>query len=192
MTDMVKIEGRQIEKLEYKNQPVVTMGMVDDLHQRVKGTARRTFNKNRERFIEGVDYFCVPRDEFLELGGRITSATSGGGHHGDGILFTESGYYLLTKPMKDDLSWRVFRVLLSDYFRMREQAPPATQGIDYDVYTAEVQKEAKDCLKQLELVVQVLGLPQKTHGVIKAMNEIITGVVSKVRSLAYRYPGDLF
>lgn len=32
-TSLVEVEGHAIERLEYRNQPVITLRMVDDLHE---------------------------------------------------------------------------------------------------------------------------------------------------------------
>lgn len=37
---------------------------VDAVHQRPRGTARRTFNANRQRLIAGEDYMQMSADEF--------------------------------------------------------------------------------------------------------------------------------
>ncbi|MCE2578091.1 ORF6N domain-containing protein [Gluconacetobacter entanii] len=52
----VTINGRPVSILEYRGQRVITMAMVDNLHDRPKGTARKRFNENRVRFIEGADF----------------------------------------------------------------------------------------------------------------------------------------
>lgn len=68
MTDIVVINGKEIEKIEYRQQPVITMPMIDDLHQRPKDTASQTFRRNKGRFIENQDYFVVPYKEWSGLG----------------------------------------------------------------------------------------------------------------------------
>jgi hypothetical protein len=42
---------------------VVTLAMVDQVHQRPKDTARRNFNEHLARLIDGEDYFKVCADE---------------------------------------------------------------------------------------------------------------------------------
>ncbi len=71
MTDVVVINGKEIEKIEYRQQPVITMPMIDDLHQRPKDTARKTFHRNKDRFIEEQDYFVAPYEEWSRLGMNV-------------------------------------------------------------------------------------------------------------------------
>src|SRR5438874_2681692 len=55
MNDMVK---RLADRpLVHREQRVITLRMMDELHQRTEGTAKRNFRENREKLIEGDDYF---------------------------------------------------------------------------------------------------------------------------------------
>lgn len=43
---VVQIADTQVQQITYKGEPVVTFAMVDEVHQRADGTARRNFNDN--------------------------------------------------------------------------------------------------------------------------------------------------
>lgn len=139
MKTLITINNQQIERLEYKGRPVITLPMVDQLHERPEDTAGRNFRKHRKRFIKGEDYFNVPYKEWSQiLNRRISSVQNSpenkgnsgstnfvepetsrkNGHRGSMIFLTESGYLMLTKPFQDDLAWAVQRQLVNRYFRM--------------------------------------------------------------------------
>lgn len=108
----VAINGQTVTVVEYAGQRVVTLGMVDVLHQRPEGTARRNFNTNKQHFVEGEDYVSVCADEIrtrkiLEISPKAQS---------DITLLTESGYAMLAKSFTDDLAWKVQRQLVRSYF----------------------------------------------------------------------------
>lgn len=108
----VAINGQAVTVVEYAGQRVVTLGMVDALHQRPEGTARRNFNTNKQHFVEGEDYISVCADEIrtrkiLEISPKAQS---------DITLLTESGYAMLAKSFTDDLAWKVQRQLVRSYF----------------------------------------------------------------------------
>ena len=86
------------------------------VHGRPAGTARKRFNDNIERFIEGEDYFKVCASEIRTHKIMDISPKS----HGDIILLTENGYLMLVKSLTDDLSWAVQRQLVNTYFRAKE------------------------------------------------------------------------
>ncbi|KPA14474.1 KilA-N, DNA-binding domain protein [Candidatus Magnetomorum sp. HK-1] len=45
--EMVEINGLQVAKIKYKGLPVITLRMMDEMHQRFEGAARQTFNRNK-------------------------------------------------------------------------------------------------------------------------------------------------
>lgn len=104
--------------IEIKGQRLVTLAMVDKVHQRPDGTAKRNFHDHRSRFIEAEDYFVVTGDEIRtqSLGHAFAPRTS------KGILLTESGYLMLVKSFTDDLAWEVQRKLIKHYFRVKDPA----------------------------------------------------------------------
>ena len=105
----VTINQTELPVKEYQGQRVVTMKEIDAVHQRPEGTARRNFNANKHRFIEGVDYFVRTASEAAEEFGIIAPSNL--------TLITETGYLMLVKLFKDDLAWTVQRQLVNVYFR---------------------------------------------------------------------------
>ena len=55
MSKLVKIVGRKVPPMFYKKRPVVTFRQVDELHQRKANSAMQSFNRHRDKLIEGKD-----------------------------------------------------------------------------------------------------------------------------------------
>ncbi len=55
----VLINETEIKPVEYRNQRVITLPMMDKIHGRSSGNARKRFNDNKSRLVEGEDYFEV-------------------------------------------------------------------------------------------------------------------------------------
>lgn len=108
-----------IPVLEYQAQRVVTFAMVDEAHERPKGTSKAAFYRNRSRFMEGRHFFEVSKDVIRTQ----TFLRAFPAHTKKGILITEMGYLLLVKPFNDDLSWLIQERLVSAYFRHVPQFP---------------------------------------------------------------------
>lgn len=108
----VSIVGTDIQQITYKGDPVVTFAMVDEVHQRPSGTARRNFNDNRERFVEGADFIELTSDEIRTMSeaGVFPPRTA------RGTILTKRGYLKLTKPMNDDRAWQVQGEMIDRYF----------------------------------------------------------------------------
>jgi hypothetical protein len=109
----VTIRGHHLPIIEHQGQRVVTLAMVDEVHERPEGTARKRFSDNRVRFVEIEDFFEVTASEIRtqSLAEAFPPRTS------KGILLTESGYLMLVKSLSDDLAWDVQRQLVRSYFR---------------------------------------------------------------------------
>lgn len=114
---VINIANSDLTILEHKGKRVVTLAMVDQVHQRPAGTAKRNFHENRSRFEEGKHYFLVPRacaDEFRTLGVEIPNRGL--------TVLTQRGYLLLVKSFTDELSWQVQDMLVDGYFEGQRQA----------------------------------------------------------------------
>ncbi|MGJ7552646.1 ORF6N domain-containing protein [Variovorax sp. RB3P1] len=124
----VTIGDTSLGIIEFNGQRAVTLGQVDAVHQRPKGTARRNFNVNRARLILGEDYMQMSADEFRTRFAGIISRRA----TGDVTLVFETGYLMLVKSFGDDLAWQVQRKLVTTYFR-HQQAPEQTLKTRYAV-----------------------------------------------------------
>ncbi len=125
------INDKPLPIREYKGNRVVTFKEIDEVHGRKDGTARKRFNDNKKRFIEGVDYFKISPSEFRTAIGEMDYR-----QQNDITLITESGYLMLVKSFSDDLAWTVQRELVNFYFRGRTPAPkPKQLTLETNEYT---------------------------------------------------------
>ena len=104
MNSLIKINNHNLQAKEFNGQRVITFKDIDIVHERVDGTAKRNFSENKERFIEGVDYFVVKPSDFEKYEIRTLEIPNRGL-----TLITESGYLMLVKSLTDDLAWKVQR-----------------------------------------------------------------------------------
>jgi len=125
----VVIEGKEVQRSEYRGQPVLTLAQIDELHHRPQQTAHRNFKEHRKQFINDEDFFDVPYREWrgLLIGRNSSDQTEKrGGRRGYMIFLTESGYLLLMKSFNDELAWKVQRALVNCYFRAKREAAAST------------------------------------------------------------------
>ncbi len=119
-TQLVRITSEvEIPYLTYSDQPVLTLAMIDRVHNRVEGTAGRNFRANRKRFIDGEDYFYLTDSQGLDEIRRSHPSVLKDAAN-DITLITKSGYLMLVKSFTDDLSWQIQRQLVKLYFRVKE------------------------------------------------------------------------
>lgn len=111
---VVVIRNQEMQVKEFKGERVVSFKEIDQIHERVEGVSRKNFFNNKERFIDGEDYFVVKPSDVNNFPIQLNNAGT--------ILLTESGYLMLVKSFTDDLAWQVQRQLVSTYFRAKEMA----------------------------------------------------------------------
>lgn len=117
MNNLVTIGNTQFIAKTLDGKPVLTFRDIDAIHHRPEGSASRNFRSNRQRFIEGEDFFKITPDEFRQAIGDMDSR-----QQNDVTLFTESGYLMIVKSFTDDWAWEVQRKLVKTYFRAKELA----------------------------------------------------------------------
>ncbi|HCQ5582375.1 TPA: ORF6N domain-containing protein [Clostridioides difficile] len=114
MSNLVLINNQELQVKEFNHQRVVTFKEIDQVHERVEGTADRNFRQNKKHFIENEDYFTLTKNQNHEIRGLEIPNR--------GItLVTETGYLMLVKSFTDDLAWTVQRQLVNSYFRVKEE-----------------------------------------------------------------------
>lgn len=112
--NLVEINNVAIGIKEYEGKRVITFKDIDRLHERPDGTARKAFNRNKKRFIEGEDYFLITRNTPMSVSWTLNVSPKGL------TLVTESGYLMISKVFDDDIAWDVQRKLVNSYFRAKE------------------------------------------------------------------------
>lgn len=128
---LTTLSNQNMPLVEYQGQRVITFSMIDEAHQRPDGSARQAFNRHLKHFIDGTDFLKVSADEYRSLLNaqyakdtrklcasiKDTRKKSAEKITEDVTLVFESGYLMIVKPFKDDLSWQVQRELVNAYFR---------------------------------------------------------------------------
>lgn len=148
----VTVNQTPLSVKEYDGKRVVTFKDIDAVHGRPDGTAGRNFRDNKERFIEGEDFFKVcadeiRRDKIFDISPKV---------HEDVTLITESGYLMLVKSFTDDLAWKVQRELVNSYFRVEQ-----------------MRTAFSDLSPQLQLLINIETRQREQEKALAAMNNRI-------------------
>lgn len=148
MNELLTIGNTQITAKTLDGKPVLTFRDIDAIHHRPEGSARKRFNDNRQRFVEGEDYFKITPSEFRTAIGDMDSR-----QQNDVYLFTESGYLMIVKSFTDDWAWEVQRKLVKTYFRAKELAaekPKPMSANDLFELQVKINREYESKLNALE------------------------------------------
>lgn len=155
---------------EYNNVRVVTFKDIDMVHERADGTAHRNFKANKNRFIEGIDYF---RRNSSEAKNEFNLIAPNGL-----ILITESGYLMLVKSFTDDLAWKVQRELVNTYFRVKDMASVVLAMAER---ITQLEKSNNDKFNTLEAKIDKVIPTQSNYYLWK--NSIATPLVKTVSNI---------
>lgn len=115
LNNTVMVADKALSIVEYQGQRVVTFAMIDEVHGRPEGTARKRFNDNKDRLVNNEDFYLVDssqKSEFRTFGIEVPNRGL--------TLMTESGYLMLVKSFTDDLAWKVQKQLVKGYFKAKE------------------------------------------------------------------------
>ncbi len=110
----INIAGTEMLVIEYHGQRVCTFAMIDKVHQRPSGTARKRFNDNRKHFVKGEDFYSLDSSSLSVFRTDYPGIFGDSAQHA--IVLTEMGYLMVVKSLKDDLAWQVQRELVNVYF----------------------------------------------------------------------------
>ena len=91
------------------------------IHGRDTGKINELINKNRKRFLDGIDVLDLKGnfDILLKDNGIYTQNAI---NRSENIyLLSERGYSKLLKILEDDFAWEQYDKLVDGYFQMREQ-----------------------------------------------------------------------
>lgn len=116
--ELIKIENKELEIKEWDNLRVISVYDIAKLHEREVKRVNEQFKRNKEKFIENIDYFVITREEMMKS--PFATALSKYSNNKEEVLFTESGYLMLVKTFTDDLSWKIQRMLVNSYFKIKE------------------------------------------------------------------------
>lgn len=114
---LVEINNITLGIKDYQGQRVITFKDIDKVHERPDGTARKAFNRNKDKFIKNKDYFILTRDNPMSVSWTMNVIPPKGL-----TLITESGYYMIAKVFDDEIAWDVQRQLTDGYFRFKEMS----------------------------------------------------------------------
>jgi phage antirepressor YoqD-like protein len=175
----IAINNVSLPVLQIDDQRVVTLSMVDKVHQRPDGTASRNFREHRQRFIEAEDYFELTADEIRRQSfGHVFPPRTP-----KGIVLTESGYLMLVKSFTDDLAWDVQRKLVNSYFKVNQPDPLALLSnpeklraalLDYSTKVIELNAQIEEQAPKVAFANQVEAAPDAIS-VSKAAKLLGTG-----------------
>ena len=175
--------GKSLVVTTWNNQRVVTASTIDELHGRISGTARDAFRRNKKYFVEGEDYFLLKGEDLNEFKLQNESMSNPRSNKRGGaravMVFTQTGYLMLTKPMNDDVSWQIQRMLVNKYFQ-----PPIALQNPFSVL--------RQVAEKMEAMYSTMTSVADYDNLVEAQDDINVGFENRLKALesAATVPAD--
>ena len=148
--EFLEINGAKIERKEYNNEYVLTSWDISKIHKREVREVNQNLKNSRSKMIENEDYYIVPKAKLAES--KILIQDYIPNNVKEIILFTESGYLMLTKSFNDEFSWQIQRELIKNYFKLKKLRNALENGeIEIVPKTPEKHPVSEYELKQQEI-----------------------------------------
>lgn len=141
--NFLEINGVKIKRKEYMGQSVLSVYDISSIHQKEVRAINQQFKRNKEKFIEGKDYFRLKRTEIDQSHNVIGSSKHSSNEFEN--LFTERGYIKLTRTFSDDFSWKVQDILIDEYFNMKKLRNAIASG-EIEITTKDPKTLKKDLM----------------------------------------------
>lgn len=105
--------------IEHEGIRVLTTKQLAEVYETTETNIKTNFNRNKERFIEGRDYYCLKGNELKEFKSFVTDSNLVNPRAPQLYLWTERGANRHSKILDTDRAWQQFDVLEETYFKVK-------------------------------------------------------------------------
>lgn len=108
-----------LQIIEHKNERVLTTQQLAEIYETSANNIKNNFNNNKDRFIEGRDYYLLKGDDLKEFLQVINIDLQNKSKIRSMYLWTERGANRHSKILDTDQAWKQFDVLEETYFKVK-------------------------------------------------------------------------
>ena len=110
----------KLTPVEHNGQRVLTTAQLAEAYGTDVKVISKNFNRNKDRFIEGVHFYRLTGNELEKFCIRQNDECKNYEKIRVLYLWTERGALLHAKSLNTDKAWEVYEFLVDTYFRVRE------------------------------------------------------------------------
>lgn len=149
--DMVKVNGKEVMVVEYKDKRVLTTEQVAQVYECESQRIQQNYANNKDRFTEGKHYYKLEGDELRSFKNCFDNIEAVGIGKRTAILYlwTRQGASRHCKLVNTDKAWDMFDCLEENYFNPPKQIEPMNRW-DAIIQMATAQKEHEQRMTQIE------------------------------------------
>ena len=147
----------ELQPIELKNQRVLTTKQLSDVYETTENSITQNFKRNKNRFEEGRDYYCLKGNELKDFKNLMTDSHLVNPRAPQLILWTERGANRHSKILDTDKAWQQFDVLEETYFKVKNSIPQIkTDPISLFKLTYEAVDQINDRVSASEKKIELL------------------------------------
>lgn len=109
-----------LQIIEHRNERVLTTQQLAEIYETSANNIKNNFNNNKDRFIEGRDYYLLKGNDLKEFLQVINIDLQNKSKIRSMYLWTERGANRHSKILDTDQAWKQFDVLEETYFKVKE------------------------------------------------------------------------
>ena len=112
----------QLQIIEHEGIRVLTTQQLADVYETSTDNIKMNFKRNKDRFVEGRDYYLLKDDELKEFKNLVTDSYLVDKRTPQLYLWTERGANRHSKILDTDMAWKQFDVLEETYFKVKSMS----------------------------------------------------------------------
>ena len=112
----------QLQIIEHEGIRVLTTQQLADVYETSTDNIKMNFKRNKDRFVEGRDYYLLKGDELKEFKNLVTDSYLVDKRTPQLYLWTERGANRHSKILDTDMAWKQFDVLEETYFKVKSMS----------------------------------------------------------------------
>lgn len=112
----------QLEIIEHEGIRVLTTQQLADVYETSTDNIKMNFKRNKDRFVEGRDYYLLKGDELKEFKNLVTDSYLVDKRTPQLYLWTERGANRHSKILDTAQAWKQFDVLEETYFKVKSMS----------------------------------------------------------------------
>jgi hypothetical protein len=112
----------QLQIIEYEGIRVLTAQQLADVYETSTDNIKMNFKRNKDRFVEGRDYYLLKGDELKEFKNSVTDSYLVDKRTPQLYIWTERGANRHSKILDTDKAWQQFDVLEETYFKVKSMS----------------------------------------------------------------------
>lgn len=112
----------QLQIIEHEGIRVLTTQQLADVYETSTDNIKMNFKRNKDRFVEGRDYYLLKGDELKEFKNLVTDSYLVDKRTPQLYLWTERGANRHSKILDTDQAWKQFDILEETYFKVKSMS----------------------------------------------------------------------